>query len=59
MAALERERITAANQSVARNERATNKPVYPAKPTQGPIDYAALRKGVMKRFPKTLAYLAR
>ncbi|HEX2134599.1 MAG TPA: hypothetical protein VHG30_01660 [Microvirga sp.] len=59
MAALEEERKTAADQGVARDERATGKPVFLARPTQQPVDYATLRKDVMARFAKTLAYLAK
>jgi hypothetical protein len=59
MAALKKEQIVDTAQGVARKRRATGKPVYPARPTQEAIDFAALRKDIMKSFPKTLAYLAR
>jgi predicted RNase H-like HicB family nuclease len=33
-------------------------PSRPARPVYGPIDHRALRQDVMRKFPKTLAYLA-
>ncbi len=34
------------------------KRIFVAKPVRGKIDYKALRRAIMGRFPKTLAYLA-
>jgi hypothetical protein len=37
---------------------ATPKPAHPARPTQGPVDYSALRRDLKAKFPKTIARLA-
>jgi hypothetical protein len=33
--------------------------VFAAKPVKGPIDHATLRRDIMKRYSKTIAYLAK
>jgi len=40
---------------VARKEKRT----FVAKPVKGKVDYKSLRKGIMERFPDTIAYLAK
>jgi hypothetical protein len=64
MAALARERITATGAKAlpvrsGQPAKPSGKLVYPARPVQGTIDFAAMRKSVMRKFPKTLAYLAK
>ena len=41
--------------AVARKQKRT----FVAKPVRGKIDYKAVRRTIMGRFPKTLAYLAK
>ena len=36
-----------------------HEPQFPPRPQQTPVDYAALRKDVMNRFPKVRAELAK
>ncbi|WP_414471679.1 hypothetical protein [Microvirga sp. M2] len=45
--------------AAARDEQEAKKRVLLAKPQEEPVDYSALRKKVMARFPKVLAHLAK
>jgi hypothetical protein len=38
---------------------ARKKRTFVAKPVRGKIDFKALRQGIIDRFPKTIAYLAK
>ena len=50
-----KERPAVRVQKPARKQKRT----FVAKPVQGPIDFKALRQGIMRRFPKTIAHLAK
>ena len=56
---LARKKHIAESHVAARDEHEAKKNVLVAKPQEGPVDYAALRKRAMARFPKVLAHLAK
>jgi len=56
---LARKQVIVDSRPAAHGEHAVAKQVLVAKPQSGPVDYAALRKKAMARFPKVLAHLAK
>ena len=50
---------TALKERTAEKTTRKQKRVFAAKPVRGKIDFKALRQGIMDRFPKTIAYLAK
>ena len=50
-----KERSAVRAQKPVRKQKRT----FVAKPVQGKIDFKALRQGIMSRFPKTIAHLAK
>lgn len=49
----------AAEVSAPRQESDASRPVFIARPRQGKVDFAELRRATMNRFARTLAYLAK
>jgi|GEM_PF-3836033 len=43
----------------ARPQPVNSQPTYEPRPVKGPVDYAALGKLAIKRFPKVMAKLAK
>jgi hypothetical protein len=50
--------VPALKQQPAKTLKAKGKTAHPVRPVGGEIDYEAMRKDIMAKFPKTLARLA-
>jgi hypothetical protein len=59
MTGLKKRKHLSTTKVVVSKRAPAKKRVLVAKPAKRPIDYASLRKSTMKRFGKTLAYLAK
>ena len=53
--ALKERPVVRQEQTAPRKQKRT----FVAKPSRGEVDFKALRRSIMTRFPKTLAYLAK
>jgi hypothetical protein len=60
MLALKERTTSAERRELVREEQAAApKRVFPTRPAKGHVNYGAIRKKIVARFTKTLAYLAR